>query len=71
MKRAGILIIICCLIGGCSGLMLKERERALDEAFEKGRINDVQYRTSERALEREKAQGTPGTKYLYDYGNKR
>ncbi len=53
MKQVIALILICCFISGCSTLVLKERERALDEAFEKGKINKTEYYSLKNDLKRE------------------
>ena len=40
----GLLLVISA--NGCASLMLKEKERALDSAYEKGKIDKVQYYSS-------------------------
>lgn len=55
MKQVITLILICCFVSGCSALVLRERERALDEAFEKGKIDKIQYLSSKNDLEQEQA----------------
>ena len=50
-KRTAVLILSCCLISGCSCLVREEKERALAEAYEKGKIDKVEYLTSKSKLE--------------------
>lgn len=54
IRNALLIAMVCFFVGGCSSLMLKERERALDEAFEKGKINKVQYLSSKSELQYDK-----------------
>jgi hypothetical protein len=54
-KIAIIPVLVCCVLSGCAGLMLEERKRALDESFEKGKINKVQYNSMKKELERKGA----------------
>jgi len=49
---AVVMVTACC---GCASLMLKEKERALDEAFDKGKITKTEYYSSIGDLQREKA----------------
>jgi len=50
-----LIAIVCSFVSGCSSLVLKERERALDESYEKGKINKVQYSSSKNDLQQEEA----------------
>lgn len=56
MKQAIVFILVvlvCSFSGGCANLMLKEKERALYESYEKGKINKVEYLSQKSLLQRE------------------
>lgn len=57
-----LIAIICCYLSGCSSIMLNERERALDAAYESGKISKVQYLSSKSRLELDKANMYSGKK---------
>lgn len=48
-----LIAIVCYFVSGCSSLVLSERERALDEAFERGKIDKIQYLSSKNNLQQE------------------
>ncbi|MDD5422676.1 MAG: hypothetical protein PHT32_04560 [Candidatus Omnitrophica bacterium] len=62
MMRIILIAIICCYLCGCSSIMLSERERALDAAYENGKISKIQYLSSMSVLDRERANNTSGKK---------
>jgi len=63
MDRAAAVVLLCCCccLSGCTSLVLAERERALTESFEKGKISKVQYLLAKNELqeERERKAGVP------------
>jgi len=50
-----LIVMVCSFVNGCSSLVLSERERALDESFEKGKIGKIQYLSSKNELQQEES----------------
>ena len=61
MKHVALIILFgsLYLLCGCSNLVLAEKERALDESFEKGKITKLQYFSQKNVLEQERVKSAP------------
>lgn len=48
-----LVAVVCSSVSGCASLVRKEKERALLESYEKGKINKIEYESQKYELEQE------------------